>query len=166
MVKTNLKTVQHNVQLGIGAENRELIADNLTKLLADQHVLYVKTRNFHWNVQGMAFSPLHDLFQAQYTEMATHIDDMAERIRSLGFFASGSMAAFLENSRLSESDAQEGDAQQMVSLLVKDHEALIRTLRADIDTAEQRKDVGTAGFLTMLLEFHEKTAWMLRAHLA
>jgi starvation-inducible DNA-binding protein len=166
MVKTNLKTVEHKVQLGIGAENREVIADNLSKLLADQHVLYVKTRNFHWNVQGMAFGPLHALFQEQYTAMATHIDDTAERIRSLGYFATGSMAAFLENTRLTEADAQGGNAQEMVSILCRDHEAIIRTLRGDIETAEQGKDVGTADFLTMLLEFHEKTAWMLRAHLA
>lgn len=166
MVKTQLKATQRSVQLDIGNDNREMIVANLTKLLADEHVLYVKTRNFHWNVQGMAFGSLHTLFEAQYNEISVHIDDIAERIRSLGYFSPGRMATFLEEARLSEADAQDGKAQLMLDQLVADHEALVCTLRADIETAEQHQDAGTADFLTALMQFHEKTAWMLRAHLA
>ena len=166
MVKTNLKTTQREVQLDIGTDNREAIVANLTQLLADQHVLYVKTRNFHWNVQGMAFGTLHPLFEAQYNEISVNIDDIAERIRSLGYFTPGRMATFLEMARLSEADTQQGNAEQMLELLVQDHEALIRTLRSDIETAEAHRDTGTADFLTALMQFHEKTAWMLRAHIA
>lgn len=165
MVKTKLKTIQRDVKLAIGDDNREVVVENLVKLLADEHILYVKTRNFHWNVQGMSFGSLHVLFEQQYGELSVKIDNVAERIRILGYFAPGQMSFYLEAARLKESDDQSGEAKKMLDLLVKDHEAIASTLREDIETAEEKQDVGTADFLTALMEFHEKTAWMLRAHL-
>jgi starvation-inducible DNA-binding protein len=154
------------VNIGIERENRHKIAEVLSQLLADEHILYIKTRNYHWNVTGMAFKPLHELFEEQYTDMAEFIDDIAERIRSLGAFAPGSMNAFRSLSRLDETDHLDGDAQQMVANLLRDHEAVIQILRHNQDEVlESYGDAGTQDFLIGLMEAHEKMAWMLRAHL-
>ncbi len=155
-----------SVDIGIAENGRKAVADALTQLLADEHVLYVKTRNYHWNVTGMQFQALHELFGSHYEQLAEAGDDIAERIRSLGFYSPGSMQDFLKNSRLSESDHVNGDAQKMVSNLLRDHEAIIQILRHDLDEAmEVHKDAGTSDYLTGLMEEHEKMAWMLRAHL-
>jgi starvation-inducible DNA-binding protein len=157
-------TQQTNI--GITDDNRQKISEILSQLLADEHLLYIKTRNYHWNVTGMAFKPLHELFEEQYTDMAEFIDDIAERIRSLGYFTPGSMEAFRELSRLDETDHLKGDAQQMVTNLLRDHEAVIQILRNDQDEVlEAHGDAGTQDFLIGLMEAHEKMAWMLRAHL-
>ncbi|MDX1666826.1 MAG: DNA starvation/stationary phase protection protein [Saprospiraceae bacterium] len=159
--------IKSKIDIGISRENRKAVAESLCQLLADEHVLYIKSRNYHWNVTGMYFQPLHALFEEQYNLLATSIDEIAERIRSLGYFTPGSMDAFGKISRLMETDHQEGDAQKMLENLLRDHEALIQILRHDLDQAmEAHKDAGTSDFLTALMEEHEKMAWMLRAHLS
>lgn len=163
--KLDLKSITNGVDIGIEAQHRREVAEALGQLLADEHVLLTKTRNYHWNVQGMAFGSLHELFEEQYNDLASSIDDIAERIRSLGFFAPGSMEEFLNNSRLVETDHLNGRDRDMISNLLKDHEAIIQILRHDIPQSEENNDVGTADFLTALMEDHEKMAWMLRAHL-
>ena len=163
--KQDLTGISRGVDLGIGEENRRGVAEALTQLLSDEHVLYVKTRNYHWNVQGMSFGSLHELFEKQYDMLAVTIDDMAERVRSLGFFVPGSMDEFLQSARLVETSHLNGDAKQMVANLVADHEAVIQIMRHDIDEATEKNDAGTADFLTAQMEMHEKMAWMLRAHL-
>lgn len=161
-----LTAMGSNVDIGISHENRQAVAKALGQLLADEHVLYIKTRNYHWNVTGMFFAPLHELFEEQYTEMATFIDDIAERIRSLGFFSPGSMDDFREMSRLVETGHLDGNAEKMLKNLLRDHETIIQILRHDQEAAvEKYKDDGTNDFLIALMEAHEKMAWMLRAHL-
>ncbi len=161
------KVSSRQVEIGIPAEARQKLADILSVLLADQHYLYIKLRNYHWNVTGMFFGPLHELFQEQYEFLEKAIDDTAERIRFFGHFCPGSMQQFLQLGRLVETDHVDGDAKTMVTNLLHDHEALIQILRKDVDTAdEELHDMGTADFLTGLMEKHEKMAWMLRAHLA
>ncbi len=163
--KLDLKSITTGVDIGIEAEGRREVAEALGQLLADEHVLYIKLRNYHWNVQGMAFGPLHELFEEQYDKISEYIDDIAERIRSLGFFTPGSMDEFLSGSRLEETGHLNGNDREMVSNLLKDHEAIIQILRHDIPQSEEHNDLGTADFLTAMMEEHEKMAWMLRAHL-
>lgn len=154
------------VSIGIQKSNRAEVSKLLANLLADEHVLYIKLRNYHWNVEGMYFQSLHALFEEQYTELAEQIDDIAERIRSLGHYAPGSMAAFRELARLQESDNLGGDAEGMLKNILADHEMIIQVLRLDLDDCmEKYNDAGTSDFLTALMEMHEKMAWMVRSHL-
>jgi len=166
-VQTNpLKQEKTDVNIGMKQSKREGAAQMLRQILADEHVLYIKLRNYHWNVTGIHFQPLHAFFQEQYNAVATYIDDTAERIRSLGFFAPGSMEEFRAYARLEETQHLNGDAQKMLENLLLDHEALIQILRHDQEEAmEQYGDAGTQDFLVALMEAHEKHAWMVRSHL-
>jgi len=151
--------------IGLNAETRKTVADALNKILAAEHVLYVKTRNYHWNVTGPHFFSLHQLFEQQYEALEESIDEIAERVRALGFHAVGTMAEFLKLSDLKEEEADTyPSAEQMVTRLVEGHEASIRSLREAIAwIGDDCNDQGTADFLTGLMEAHEKTAWMLRS---
>lgn len=162
----DLTAVDSRVDIGIVQEDRRAVAQALSQLLADEHVLYIKTRNYHWNVSGMFFKPLHELFEAQYTDIATFIDDIAERVRILGFFTPGSMEEFRELARLSESGHLRGNAEEMLHNLIHDHETVIQILRHDQEAAATYNDAGTNDFLVGLMEAHEKMVWMLRAHLS
>lgn len=152
--------------LGLNNESRHALVRLLNALLADEYVLYTKTRNYHWNVTGPHFSDLHKFFETQYTQLAETIDAIAERARALGGRAAGSLAEFLQLARLREQPAQAMRGREMLANLLTDHEALIRQLRADLEAAQnQYGDAGTADFLTGVMEDHEKMAWMLRAML-
>lgn len=151
--------------LGLSSKSRDTVGALLARLLADEHVLYVKTRNFHWNVTGLDFGALHALFESQYTALAETIDEIAERIRMIGGVAPGSMKEFLKLTRIDEQPGGKLEAEKMIAALLSDHEAIIRSLREDVEKAGQAGDAGTNDFLVGLLESHEKTAWMLRAHL-
>lgn len=155
------------VDIGIAADNRKKVAEILNQILADEHVLYIKLRNYHWNVQGMFFAPLHELFEEQYDKLEERIDEIAERTRSLGHFSIGSMEEFRKLARLQESDHLDGDALKMLKNILIDHEMIIKVLRHEInETLDTYKDAGTSDFLTALMEDHEKMAWMIRSHLA
>ncbi len=157
----------HEINIGLEANERDGVVALLQHNLADLHVLYIKSRNFHWNVVGPNFSELHAFFEKQYDELEESIDEVAERIRALGGVAAGSMAGYLKLARLQESTGHPPNAEAMIAELLADHEAIIRQLRADLETANDKfHDAGTADFLTGLLEGHEKMAWMLRAYLA
>ncbi len=157
---------QTNVNIGLEPEQIAGVLGVLKGVLADAHVLYIRTRGYHWNVVGPQFESLHKLFETQYDQLEEEIDGVAERIRSLGAQAPGSMTEFLRLTSMREEPGDYPNAQGMLRQLVADHEALIRTLRRGVDECTDRyHDVGTADFLTGLLEAHEKTAWMLRAHL-
>lgn len=150
--------------IGLHEAQRDGVIRILTGVLADLHVLYIKTRNYHWNVSGPNFSELHEFFGAQYAQLATAGDDVAERIRALGGHSPGSMAEFLQAARLKEQPPQAIDAATMITSLLADHETVIRQLRGDAEKcASEFGDTGTNDFLIGLLEDHEKLAWMLRA---
>jgi starvation-inducible DNA-binding protein len=152
--------------IGISEANTQGVAALLSRLLADEHVLYMRLRNYHWNLVGMAFGPLHALFQEQYEALATEIDDVAERIRMLGPVAPGTLTEMLQLATLAERPGELPDDRGMLAQLVADHEAIIRNLRRDVRaTDEQYDDIGTSDFLTGLMERHEKQAWLLRAHI-
>lgn len=156
-----------DVEIGLPGQSREAIGRMLNRLLADEHVLYVKTRNYHWNVVGPHFHSLHEMFEEQYKQLAPAIDEIAERARTLGVTALGSMGQFLDEARLHEDSGEPPDAHTMLANLVHDHEAVIQQLRGDVEACdEEHNDQGTADFLTGLMEMHEKIAWMLRAQAA
>ena len=153
------------IDIGITEQDRAAIADGLSRLLADTYTLYLKTHNFHWNVTGPMFNTLHTMFETQYTELALAVDDIAERIRALGFPAPGTYAAY---SKLSSIKEQEGipAAEEMIKLLVEGQEAVVRTARGIFLLLEKVSDEPTADLLTQRMQIHEKTAWMLRSLLA
>jgi starvation-inducible DNA-binding protein len=150
------------IDIGIEEKDREEIAQGLSKLLADTYTLYLKTHNFHWNVTGAMFQTLHLMFEQQYNELALAADQIAERIRALGFFAPGSYREF---SRLSSIKEEDGviNAMEMIRLLVEGQEAVIRTARSIFPIVDRVNDQPTADLLTQRLQVHEKTAWMLRS---
>jgi len=149
---------------GLADKEREGVVKILNTVLADEYVLNTKTKNYHWNVVGPQFHDLHKFLDGQYEELAEIVDDVAERARSLGGPALGTLGEFLKQTRLKEQPGQYPGAREMIANLLADHEALIRTLRVDLETcAERYHDIGTNDFLTGLMEKHEKMAWMLRA---
>jgi starvation-inducible DNA-binding protein len=152
--------------IGIPDRDLEEIATVLNILLADEYVLYTKTRDAHWNVIGPNFYELHKFFESQYESIDFIIDDIAERVRSLGHFALGSLKDFLSVTHMDEENHDFGNPIQMIQTLMNDHETIIRMIRNDITPiSEKYKDLGTAGFVTGLLEQHEKMAWMLRSYI-
>jgi starvation-inducible DNA-binding protein len=155
------------MNIGISADNLKFTASVLATLLADEHVLYMKTRNYHWNVTGPSFHALHLFFEQQYDQLGDAIDEVAERIRALGQPAPGTLAEYLRTTRLAEDAEKPASATDMLANLLADHEAIARNLRQEITLVQETYvDTGTADFLTGLLEQHEKMAWMLRAHLS
>ncbi|HEY5655820.1 MAG TPA: Dps family protein [Woeseiaceae bacterium] len=153
------------VNIGLNDEQRAAIAEQLSRLLADSYTLYLKTHNYHWNVTGPQFSALHLMFEQQYTELATAIDTIAERIRALGIAAPGSYSEFARLTAIEEAKGGE-NAEEMVRQLVIGQETLARTAREAFPTADQANDQPTADLLTQRLQIHEKNAWMLRSMLA
>ncbi|KRA14982.1 MULTISPECIES: Dps family protein [unclassified Lysobacter] len=154
-----------SIDIGISPADRKKIAEGLSRFLADSYTLYLKTHNFHWNVTGPMFNALHVMFETQYTEQWTALDEIAERIRALGFNAPGSYAEFVRLSSIPEepglSDA--ADWREMVRQLVVGNEAVCRTARKVLDQADDVDDAPTEDLLTQRLQTHEKYAWMLRS---
>ncbi len=151
------------VNIGISAADRGAIAGGLSRLLADTYTLYLTTHNFHWNVTGPMFNSLHAMFMAQYTELWTAVDPIAERIRSLGHPAPGSYAQFAALASVPDAPGVPPKALEMVQILVDGHEAVARTARAIFPLADKAGDEPTADLLTQRLTVHEQTAWMLRS---
>ncbi len=140
------------------------VVDGLNVLLATSYALYLKTHNYHWNVTGPMFTTLHTLFETQYTELAMAVDEIAERIRSLGAFAPGSFTAFAKLSTVAEENGRP-EAKDMIRVLTADQEAVSDAARQVIKAAEAAGDQATADLGTRRLDVHEKNAWMLRSHL-
>jgi starvation-inducible DNA-binding protein len=150
--------------VGLNDKQRAGVVALLLRTLADEYVLYTKTRNYHWNVTGPHFNDLHKFFESQYGAIDEKIDEIAEFIRFFGEKAPASLAGFLAVTRLAEPEWDNPPAEKMVRNLLDDHEALIRNLRKDLQTAADKHGAAdVADFLTGLLEDHEKMAWMLRS---
>lgn len=163
---SNIQTgVKHmDINIGISEEDRKEIADELSKVLADSYMLYLKTHNYHWNVTGELFHSLHEQFEHQYTELAEAIDEIAERIRALGYRAPGTFHEFNELTSIEE-DTEEPEALEMVRRLALGNEQVLRTAREALQPANDAEDEATVDLLTQRLNTHAKTAWMLRSHL-
>lgn len=150
------------IDIGISEQDRKEIAEGLARVLADSYTLYLKTHNYHWNVTGPMFQTLHLMFEQHYNELALAVDEIAERIRALGAPAPGTYREFTELSSIEE-DLDRPAATEMITRLVKGHEAVARTARSVFPLAERASDEPTADLLTQRLQVHEKTAWMLRS---
>ena len=150
------------IDIGIPEESRQEIAQGLSRLLADTYSLYLKTHNFHWNVTGPMFQTLHLMFETHYNELALAVDQIAERIRALGFPAPGTYSDFAKLSSVEETSGVP-KAEDMIRLLVQGHETVAKTARSIFASADKVNDEPTADLLTQRLQVHEKTAWMLRS---
>ncbi len=152
--------------IGLTDKNITALTTMLSKVLADSVVLYTKTRKFHWNVKGESFMELHKLFEAQYGKLEESIDEIAERINKMGSPTIGTMQEFMKISSLKETPGKYPAQKDMLKELLVDHETVIIALRKNIDDADKKMgDVGTADFLTGLLQEHETIAWTLRRYL-
>ena len=147
---------------GISVKDRAAIAQGLSRLLADTYVVYLKTHNFHWNVEGPMFQTLHQMFMEQYTETWNAIDLVAERIRSLGHYAPGTYTEYNKLARIKETPGVP-KAEQMVRLLIEGQEAIVKTAREVLPVADKADDQPTLDLLTQRMQIHEKNAWMLRS---
>lgn len=152
------------IDIGIDQTQRLQIAEGLKVLLADSYTLYLQTHNFHWNITGPQFRDLHLMFEEQYTELADAVDLIAERIRTLGVAAPGTYKAFAELSNIKEVDGVPS-ATEMLTILTKGHEQVVKTCREVLKPAQEADDESTASLVSDRMRLHEKTAWMLRSML-
>ena len=150
------------IDIGINEQDRSTIAQGLERLLADSYTLYLQTHNFHWNVTGPQFRELHLMFEEHYTELATAVDEIAERIRTLDVAAPGTYKAFAELSSIKEVEGVPA-AGEMVEILTRGHEQVVKTCREVLAPAQQAGDESTTALVSDRMRVHEKTAWMLRA---
>jgi starvation-inducible DNA-binding protein len=150
------------IDIGINQQDRTRIAQGLSRMLADTYLLYLKTHNFHWNVEGPMFQTLHQMFMEEYTEAWNAIDLIAERIRALGHYAPGTYKEYVKLGSIKETDGVP-KAEQMVKLLIQAQEAVVRTARSVLPIAEDANDQPTLDLLTQRMQIHEKNAWMLRS---
>lgn len=151
-------------EIGIKEKDRKSVKVLLTTILSDEMVLLVKTKNFHWNVTGSNFNELHSFFQQQYSLLETAVDEIAERIRMLGFYSIGSMDEFLKSATL-KGNKQVKESDKMLAELLSDYETSIKYLRiVSADCVQKYNDTGTNDFLIGLMQVHEKSAWMIRSY--
>jgi len=150
--------------IGISDKNLKSVATLLNTLLADEVILYIKTRQAHWNYEGDNFMEMHKFYEGQYEELAEMVDEIAERIRMIGHHAEGRLKDFLKLTNLEEQNYTI-DQNEQVRNLTDDHQTIIRLLRNGIEKVDKLKDAGTVDLLTKIMEQHEKMAWMLRSYL-
>jgi len=154
-----LNPIKMNTQMGISDQNRQVVANELSKLLADEFILYTKTRNAHWNVEGADFHTAHLFFESQYEKLEEITDSVAERIRSIGHYAPATLKNFLSLTHLSELNEQKNDSNGFFQELLNDHESIIIMIRKNITPfADTYLDAGTSDYITGLMEEHEKMA--------
>ncbi len=151
--------------IGISDKNRKIVCALLADLLADEVALYIATRGAHWNVVGPNFGALHGFFERQYEALDDILDDVAERMRSLGARAPATVGAYAKTKSIDDTAGEAGAAAAMIEKLLAAHESIIRAIRKATDVADDAGDSGTEDFLVGLMEQHEKMAWMLRSHL-
>jgi starvation-inducible DNA-binding protein len=159
-----MQNPQEKINIGISDADRKSTVEGLSRLLADTYTLYLKTHNFHWNVTGPQFNSLHLMFESQYTELSQAVDLVAERIRALGHFAPGSYREFGKLSSIAEAEGTP-NANEMIKQLVEGNETVSRTARSLFPLVDKSNDEATADLLTQRMQYHEKTAWMLRSML-
>lgn len=158
-----LKMVHPNI--GLSDDVRKQVSQKLSIILGNQFLLYIKTLKFHWNIEGSDFRPMHAFLEEQYEALLQVVDDVAERIRTLGYMAPGTAQEFIQSSEIQESPGKNPTQKGMIEELLHDHEILIRIIRKEIEVTAKLDDMGTNNFLTDVMERHEKMAWMLRAFL-
>lgn len=152
------------VNTGISEPNRLTISEGLARVLADTYALYLKTQNFHWNVRGQEFYSLHLLFEKQYEDLADAVDEIAERIRALGYFVDATFTSFQKQSSVKEEE-KVLNSKDMLQSLIDGHETLIRGARKVAEVCDSEGDFATVDMLGKRLGVHEKMAWFLRSQL-
>ncbi len=151
--------------IGLSDKSLKGVVEILSDVLANQVVLYTKTRKFHWNVAGESFMEYHLLFESQYKELEEAIDEVAERINKLGSNTIGTLKEFRDRAVIKEEPGVYPAAKDMVRELLNDHETCIVALRKGIEECDDKyQDAGTTDFLTKLMEDHETIAWKLRRY--
>lgn len=154
------------IAIGITEPNRQIVASELAKILADETILYTKTKNAHWNIEGPDFQEKHLFFEGQFGQLDAVIDQVAERMRSIGHYAPASLKTYLALTHLTEQIQGKNDSKHFIKELLSDHESMILILREHIKSfATLQHDAGTSDFITGLMKTHEKMAWFLRSHL-
>ncbi|MGA9652167.1 Dps family protein [Pedobacter sp.] len=154
------------VKIGVKEESLEKVADCLAALLADEYILYTKTKKAHWNIEGLDFYSKHLLFEKQFGQLDEVIDELAERIRTVGHYVSASLKEFLELTHLTEKNNNQNDSKGFITELLEDHQSIIVKIRGILIAGEDSfLDLGTNDYITGLMSTHEKMAWMLKASL-
>ena len=159
------EVVGEKIDIGIPQVNLKKIADMLNENLADEYVLLTKTKKYHWNVMDPRFNDLHKFLDEQYQLLNTAVDEVAERVRQMGGMTKATLKEFLASTQIEEDPGTNPNADTMLRNLLTGHEAVIKSLRKNIEECQQLEDEGTANFLTDKMEEHEKMAWMLRSFL-
>jgi len=152
-----------SLNTGIEEGKRGNIAKSLSKLLAETYTLYLKTHKYHWNVTGPMFQTLHLMFEEHYNALSLAVDEIAERIRVLGIKAPGSYTEFSKISAVKDDATENTDANNMIKNLLMDHELVTRTAKEILPLLDGANDEGTNSLLGARIEYHEKTAWMLKS---
>jgi starvation-inducible DNA-binding protein len=150
----------------VADKNRQSVVMELSKILADEFLLYTKTKNAHWNIEGEDFYEKHTFFESQFQQVESFVDSVAERIRSLGHYTPSTLQSFLKLSHLTEMTRKKNDSLGYIKELLADHESIIKKLQEN--TVRIEKDLhhsGTSEFIANLIESHEKMAWHLRSHI-
>lgn len=158
----NISKPGFNTRNGISTEDRKKIADALGVVLADTYMLFIKTQGVHWNVTGPTFMGVHKLTEEQYENMYEAIDELAERIRALGHKAPASYTKYGELSSINDKD-EERSVEQMLTMLIADHETAVLNMRAATEWCEDKNDYVTADMLTERMSWHEQAVWMLKS---
>lgn len=166
MIRTSFnltKGEKMTLNTGIVEAKRPDIAKGLSQVLAETYTLYLKTHKYHWNVTGPMFQSLHTMFETQYTELSLAVDEVAERIRVLGVKAPGSYKEFSDLSQVKDDPQSDCSADMMIKNLLADHEQIVRTSKSVMEIIDGANDEGSNALLSARIEYHEKTAWMLRS---
>jgi starvation-inducible DNA-binding protein len=151
--------------IGISETHLQSVAVELNKLLADEVVLYFKTRNYHWNVEGTNFNELHLFYENQFNQLDIIMDEVAERVRILGHYTEARLVDYLKITNLLE-QAYTNKQDEQIADLLSSHETVIQNLRKLVTLFnDTHKDIGSSDFVTQLLGRHEKMAWMIRSYL-
>ena len=141
----------------------EQLIQQLKVILGTNFALYLKSHNYHWNIEGPNFPQYHDFLNNFYTEVFAQIDPIAEHIRYLDSYAPGSMERFLELADIEEAVDIIPSSMDMMTQLKSDNDRFIVHLRAGVAAAEQANEPAVGNFLQELLGAHQKKAWMLRS---
>jgi len=160
----NLGAKAPDIDIGIKPDDRKKISESLMVVLADAFTLYLKTHNFHWNITGPMFNSLHVMFETQYNEQWLALDEIAERIRALGYNVPASYGEFGKMTSIKDDvKVEHTDWREMVKQLTLGNEAVCRTARKSLEIADKAGDDPSVDMLTQRLQVHEKNAWMLRS---
>ena len=148
------------METGLSEKLRAHFAQQLSSVLDDAYSLMVQTHIYHWNVRGPLFEPIHKLLQQHYETLFETADEIAERIRQLGFAAPQGLKSFPSGVKINSAMP---DEDEMLSDLLARHEATLRKLRPLSADADENQDYATQDLVNTMLAFHEKAAWMLRS---